>query len=183
MTGVSTEDGTCDRIRAHTEVTLLPGGPTRRPCRRPRRTFPTALLLALALPLVVPGLPARAADHNDPNAVNSIFSDVPISPADLYDFFGFPGDGTGDCLFQTVNMPDDSWRRSSVAVRLNQVATRFLSLFLDMATGCGGAPCHVDSLADQALWDAAPVEPKTPPNPLANDKEFLDRFPYLAEPW
>ena len=26
-------------------------------------------------------------------------------------------------------------------------------------------------------------EPKTPPNPLKNDKEFLDNFPYLAEPW
>ena len=26
-------------------------------------------------------------------------------------------------------------------------------------------------------------QPKTPPNPLKNDKEFLDHFPYLAEPW
>jgi hypothetical protein len=30
------------------------------------------------------------ADHNDPNAVNSIFSDIDHSPADLYDLFGFP---------------------------------------------------------------------------------------------
>ena len=30
------------------------------------------------------------ADHNDPNSVNSIFSDVEASPADLYDMFGFP---------------------------------------------------------------------------------------------
>src|SRR5262245_36460423 len=35
---------------------------------------------------------AFAADHNDPNAVNSIFSDVDVSAADLYDFFGFPSD-------------------------------------------------------------------------------------------
>jgi hypothetical protein len=34
------------------------------------------------------------ADHNDPNAVNSIFSDIDVSAADLYDIFGFPGDGT-----------------------------------------------------------------------------------------
>ena len=34
------------------------------------------------------------ADHNDPNAVNSIFSDIDISAADLYDLFGFPGDAT-----------------------------------------------------------------------------------------
>src|SRR5437667_3054007 len=33
-----------------------------------------------------------AADHNDPNAVNSIFSDVDVSAADLYDLFGFPSD-------------------------------------------------------------------------------------------
>ena len=31
------------------------------------------------------------ADHNDPNAVNSIFSDIDVSAADLYDIFGFPG--------------------------------------------------------------------------------------------
>ena len=35
---------------------------------------------------------APAADHNDPNAVNSIFSDVDVSAADLYDLFGFPSD-------------------------------------------------------------------------------------------
>ena len=36
---------------------------------------------------------------------------------------------------------------------------------------------------DQALWDALPIKPKTPPNPLQNDKQFLDQFPYLASPW
>src|SRR5919205_1114558 len=30
------------------------------------------------------------ADHNDPNAVNTIFSDIDVSAADLYDLFGFP---------------------------------------------------------------------------------------------
>src|SRR6266581_8620764 len=32
------------------------------------------------------------ADHNDPNAVNSIFSDIDVSAADLYDIFGYPSD-------------------------------------------------------------------------------------------
>ena len=32
------------------------------------------------------------ADHNDPNAVNSIFSDIAIQPADLYGMFGYPSD-------------------------------------------------------------------------------------------
>ncbi len=34
------------------------------------------------------------ADHNDPNAVNSAFSDVDVSAADLYDLFGFPSADT-----------------------------------------------------------------------------------------
>jgi hypothetical protein len=37
-------------------------------------------------------------------------------------------------------------------------------------------------LNDQSLWDAAPIVPKTPPNPLKNDVPFLKVFPYLAEP-
>jgi hypothetical protein len=37
-------------------------------------------------------------------------------------------------------------------------------------------------LNDRALWNDAPIEPKTPPNPLKNDKEVLRDFSYLAEP-
>ena len=36
------------------------------------------------------------ADHNDPNAVNTIFSDIDVSAADAYDMFGYPGAGTGE---------------------------------------------------------------------------------------
>ena len=59
------------------------------------------LVLCAAVALVVVGaifIPAstRAADHNDPNPINSIFSDVALDPGDLYDFFGFPSpDETG----------------------------------------------------------------------------------------
>ena len=109
-------------------------------------------------------------------------------------------------------MPDDSWNRKGLNIPLrrpfeifvpnvcaidmdttgtwpygrrleDQVATRFLSLFLDMEAEFNGKRYHVDLLNDPELWAAAPVEPKTPPNPLKNDKEFLDHFPYLAEPW
>ena len=115
-------------------------------------------------------------------------------------------------VFQHLNMPDDSWNRSGKEISLrrpfeifvpnvcaidmdttgtwpfgrrreDQVATRFLSMFLDMEPGPDGTRYHVETLADQALWDAAPVWPKTPPNPLRNDKDFLPEFPYLAEPW
>ncbi|HYP28963.1 MAG TPA: hypothetical protein VE262_19780 [Blastocatellia bacterium] len=115
-------------------------------------------------------------------------------------------------LFQELNMPDDSWKKNGVDVPLrrpfeifvpnvcaidmdttgtwpfgrrpeDQVATRFLSMFLDMEAELNGKKYHVDLLGDQALWDQAPIEPKTTPNPLKNDKEFLDHFPYLADPW
>ena len=36
------------------------------------------------------------ADHNDPNAVNTIFSDIDVSAADVYDMFGFPSDAGED---------------------------------------------------------------------------------------
>jgi hypothetical protein len=115
-------------------------------------------------------------------------------------------------LFQPLNMPDKSWNTHGVDIPLrrpfeifipnvcaidmdttgtwpfgrrleDQVATRFLSLFLDMEAEYNGRKYHLDMLNDQSLWDEAPVEPKTPPNPLRNDKDFLPEFPYLAEPW
>jgi hypothetical protein len=115
-------------------------------------------------------------------------------------------------LFQDMNMPDDSWNKKGLKIPLrrpfeifvpnvcaidmdttgtwpfgrrleDQVATRFLAMFLDMQAEFNGQKYHVETLNDQALWDQAPIVPKTPPNPRTNDKEFLDHFPYLADPW
>jgi Domain of unknown function (DUF4331) len=115
-------------------------------------------------------------------------------------------------LFQKLNMPDDGWNKKGMDIPLrrpfeifvpnvcaidmdttgtwpfgrrleDQVATRFLSMFLDMEVELDGKKYHVETLSDQSLWDQAPIVPKTPPNPLKNDKEFLDHFPYLADPW
>jgi hypothetical protein len=115
-------------------------------------------------------------------------------------------------LFQKLNMPDDSWNKKRLDIPLrrpfeifvpnvcaidmdttgtwpfgrrleDQVATRFLSMFLDMEADLDGKKYHVETLNDQSLWDRVPIVPKTPPNPLQNDKEFLDHFPYLADPW
>lgn len=115
-------------------------------------------------------------------------------------------------LFQEMNMPDDSWNKKGLDIPLrrpvdifipnvnsidldttgtwpfgrrleDQVATRFLSLFLDMTATLGGKKYNVETLNDPALWASAPIEPKTTPNPIKNDKEFLREFPYLAEPW
>jgi hypothetical protein len=115
-------------------------------------------------------------------------------------------------LFQELNMPDSSWNPKGLPIALrravdifipnvnsidmdttgtwpfgrrleDQVASRFLSTFLDMSATRNGGKYHVDTLNDPALWNSAPIEPKTPPNPLKNDKEFLTDFPYLAEPW
>ncbi len=115
-------------------------------------------------------------------------------------------------LFQTLNMPDNSWNPKGLNIPLrrafevfvpnvcaidmdttgtwpfgrrleDQVATRFLSLFLDMEAEFNGKKYHVDLLNDQSLWDGAPIVPKTPPNPLANDAAFSKDFPYLAKAW
>jgi hypothetical protein len=115
-------------------------------------------------------------------------------------------------VLQQLNMPDDTWNKKKLNIPLrrgieifipnvnaidmdttgtwpfgrrpeDQVATRFLALFLDMKAEINGKPYNLETLGDQSLWDHAPIEPKTPPNPLKNDKEFLKEFPYLAEPW
>lgn len=115
-------------------------------------------------------------------------------------------------LFQGLRLPDETWNPKGLDIPLrrafeifipnvcavdmdttgtwpfgrrleDQVATRFLSLFLDMDAQLGGERYSLETLGRQSLWDQAPIEPKTPPNPLENDKPFLDEFPYLAEPW
>jgi hypothetical protein len=115
-------------------------------------------------------------------------------------------------LFQPMTMPDDSWSkgRRDIPVRHayevfvpnvcaidmdttgtwpfgrrleDQVATRFLSIFLDMDADFHGAKYNIETLQNQAALDTLPLEPKVPPNPLKNDKEFLTHFPYLADPW
>ena len=115
-------------------------------------------------------------------------------------------------LFQELNMPDNTWNKKGLNIPLrrpfeifvpnvcaidmdttgtwpfgrrpeDQVATRFLSLFLDMSAEFNGKKYNVEILGDQSVWDQLPIEPKTPPNPLKNDKPFLDHFPYLADPW
>src|SRR5262249_46273558 len=114
-------------------------------------------------------------------------------------------------LFQELRLPDNSWNRSGLPIpfrrpfeifvpnvcaidmdttgtwpfgrRLeDQVATRFLTMFLDMDATLNGRKYHLEMLNDQALWDRTPIEPKTPPNPLKNDRDFLAEFPYLAAP-
>ena len=136
----------------------------------------------------------------------------PVSVHKTYDFAieAFPR--VKKTLFQELNMPDDKWNKKGLNIPLrrpfeifipnvcaidmdttgtwpfgrrleDQVATRFLSMFLDMEAEFNGRKYHVEILSDQSLWDQAPIVPKTPPNPLKNDKEFLDHFPYLAEPW
>ena len=145
---------------------------------------------------------ASAFDHdNSPVSVHRTYSHV---------MDAFPR--VRKILFQELNMPDDSWNRKGLPIALrrpvdifipnvnsidmdttgtwpfgrrleDQVATRFLSVFLDMGATLNGKRYHVELLNDPTLWNSAPIEPKTPPNPLKNDKAFLPDFPYLAEPW
>jgi hypothetical protein len=136
----------------------------------------------------------------------------PVSVYKVYDSVleAFPR--VAKTLFQPLRMPDDSWNPKGLDIPLrrafevfvpnvcaidmdttgtwpfgrrleDQVATRFLSLFLDMEAEWKGKKYHIELLNDQSLWDAAPIVPKTPPNPLKNDATFLHDFPHLAPPW
>ena len=136
----------------------------------------------------------------------------PVSVYKTYDLVATAFPRVAKTLFQPLNMPDASWNPKGLPIPLrrpfeifipnvcavdmdtsgswpfgrrleDQVATRFLSMFLDMEAEWNGRKYHIDLLGDQALWDSAPIVPKTPPNPLKNDKDFLDQFPFLAEPW
>ncbi len=136
----------------------------------------------------------------------------PVSVYKTYDLVATAFPRVAKTLFQKLNMPDSSWNPKGLPIPLrrpfeifipnvcavdmdtsgtwpfgrrleDQVATRFLSMFLDMEAEWNGKKYHIDLLGDQALWDSAPIVPKTPPNPLKNDKDFLDQFPFLAEPW
>ncbi|RXH54113.1 DUF4331 family protein [Granulicella sibirica] len=145
---------------------------------------------------------ATAFDHDN----------SPVSVYKTYDLVVEAFPRVQKLLFQELNMPDDSWNPKKLNIPLrrpveifipnvcsidmdttgtwpfgrrpeDQVATRFLSLFLDMTASFKGIRYHVDIMNNQALWDAVPIQPKTPPNPLQNDKAFLPDFPYIAAPW
>lgn len=138
--------------------------------------------------------------------------DSPVSVHKIYSLVTTAFPRVKKTLFQALNMPDDSWNKNGLDIPLrrpfeifapnvcaidmdttgtwpfgrrpeDQVATRFLAMFLDMEAEINGKKYHIELLNDQSLLDSAPIEPKTPPNPLKNDKEFLKEFPYLAEPW
>ena len=138
--------------------------------------------------------------------------DAPVSVHKTYKLATAAFPRVKKCFFQTLHMPDDSWNKSGKPIREkrtfeiflpnvtsvdmdttgtwpfgrrpeDQVASRFLTTFLDMKEGCGGGACNVETLNDPNLWDGAPVQPKNPFNPFRNDKPFADEFPYLAAPW
>jgi hypothetical protein len=138
--------------------------------------------------------------------------DAPVSVHKTYKLATAAFPRVKKCFFQTLHMPDDSWNKSGKPIREkrtfeiflpnvtsvdmdttgtwpfgrrpeDQVASRFLTTFVDMKEGCGGGRCNVETLNDPHLWDGAPVAPKNPFNPFQNDKPFLDEFPYLAAPW
>src|SRR5712692_6354551 len=58
-----------------------------------RQLLPPSRSILVFLPVFLLLSPVSfAADHNDPNSINSIFSDIGANAADLYDLYGFPSD-------------------------------------------------------------------------------------------
>ena len=67
-------------------------------------------MLRLSLVLLVVAFAAHAADHNDPNAINNIFTGNPASGADLYDMFGYPADDKsgGEKVVMALTFADEA---------------------------------------------------------------------------
>ena len=109
-------------------------------------------------------------------------------------------------IFQELRMPDDSWNPKGLDIALrrpveifipnvcavdmdttgtwpfgrrleDQVATRFLSLFLDMEGTVAGRPVHIETLNDQALWDSCPGGAEDAAQPAAQRQGVPGRLP------
>jgi hypothetical protein len=77
-------------------MSLLTGRTKKNEIALMRRRFPPGRGILLFVSIVsLLGPAAFAADHNDPNAINSIFFQIEANPADLYDLYGFPTDAPG----------------------------------------------------------------------------------------
>ena len=59
---------------------------------RPMRNVGTIAAVCIVFAQGLLPTKSPAADHNDPNSINSIFAGIKPDPADLYDLFGWPSD-------------------------------------------------------------------------------------------
>ena len=97
------------------------------------------------------------ADHNDPNAVNTIFSDIDVSAADLYDLFGFPSDDTegGEKVvvaltFAAVLGPGSD---SDMLYRLQIAPGRRVARDARSGETLEGMLKYLDAVKEKCLWD------------------------------
>ena len=62
----------------------------------------------------------------------------------------------------------------------DQVATRFLSMFLDMDAEWNGKKYHIDLLGEQALWDSAPYRSQDPAQSAEERQRVPGRVPLFG---
>jgi len=137
----------------------------------PRRTndyariaLATIRIVNGASALVAPRLPPRRPAGDDAAAYPSARTTAGGAPAASLAAAAFRR--VRRLLFQRLRMPGDSWNPSGA----------------DMEAEARGRVYHLELRNDEALWGAAPVVPRTPPNPLRNDVDFRSEFPCRAEP-
>src|SRR3974377_1107652 len=119
------------------------------------------------------------ADHNDPNAVNSIFSDIDYSAADLYDLFGFPTqDGRSALLALTfASTPKASVLDGDLLYRLLVTSQPRVSFSEGEDVSLKSVLRYFDAVKNKNLGELHPCEIRV--TPQANQRatvRFL-RFP------
>ena len=102
------------------------------------------------------------ADHNDPNAVNSIFSDIDVSAADVYDLFGYPSDDRSGgervvIALTFASVPTAGVFDTDMLYRL-QVTTARRVAWPDRDRGLDDLLHYVDAVKDKYLGELRPAE-------------------------
>src|SRR5271165_5532362 len=107
------------------------------------------------------------ADHNDPNVVNSIFSDIDYSAADLYDLFGFPThDGRNALLALTfASTPKAGELDSDMLYRLLVTSQPRVAFPHAEDVSLESVLGYFDAVKDKYLGELKPCEIRVVPQP------------------
>src|SRR5262245_40931723 len=100
------------------------------------------------------------ADHNDPNAVNSIFSDIDYSAADLYDMFGFPTNKGRTALLALTfaSTPRAGELDSDMLYRLRMTSHPRVAFPQHDDISLGSGLGYFDEVTDKSLGELKPCE-------------------------
>ena len=121
------------------------------------------------------------ADHNDPNAVNSIFSDIDVSAADVYDLFGYPSDDRSDgervvIALTFASVPTAGVFDTDMLYRL-QITTGRRACGPRTTAASMRCSSYVDAVKDKYLGELRPAEVRVRAGPTRKARVDFVGFP------